>query len=201
MGREARCAATWGARRGDVSAHLESTELAVRGAFRARAALASLRDVRADGGTLYFRAGDDDVALVLGAAAPRWAAAIAAPPPSLATKLGIAGKRVLVEGALDDAALAAAVATATQTYAGDAELIVARVDDADELARIARDRRTLLDAGLPMWVVYTKGARAPLGETAVRALLRERGLMDLKVASVSGTLTALKFARTARDRG
>jgi hypothetical protein len=49
-------------------------------------------------------------------------------------------------------------------------------------------------------VVYTKGKHAPLGETAVRALLRERGLMDFEVASVSATLTALKFARPARDR-
>jgi hypothetical protein len=200
MGREARCAATWGARRGDVTALLETTELIVRGAFAARAPLASLRGVRADGGTLFFRAGGDDVALVLGAAAPRWAAAIATPPPSLAAKLGITAKRVLVEGALDDDALAAAVATATRGDDRDAELIVARVDDADELARIATARRALLDAGVPMWVVYTKGARAPLGETAVRALLRERGLMDLKVASVSATLTALKFARTARSR-
>jgi hypothetical protein len=44
-------------------------------------------------------------------------------------------------------------------------------------------------------VVYTKGRGAPLGETAVRAALRERGLIDLKVASVSAALTALKFAR------
>ena len=98
MGREARCAATWGAHRGNVTALLESTELIVRGAFRARAPIASLRGVRAEGGTLYFRAGDDDVALAMGAAAPRWAAAIATPPPSLAAKLGIAGKRVLVDG-------------------------------------------------------------------------------------------------------
>jgi hypothetical protein len=195
MGREARCAASWGARHGDVTALLESTELIVRGAFRASAPLGSLRNVRADGGTLFFRAGGDDVALVLGAAAPRWAAAIATPPPSLAAKLGVAGKRVLVEGVLDDEALAAAVATAARAGEDDAELIVARVDDADDLARIASVRHSLLDAGIPMWVVYTKGARAPLGETAVRALLRERGLMDLKVASVSATLTALKFAR------
>jgi hypothetical protein len=199
MGREARCAATWGAQRGDVTALLEATELIVRGGFRARAPLASLRGVRAEGGTLFFRTGDDDVALVLGAAAPRWAAAIAAPPPSLATKLGVTGKRVLVEGALDDA-LAAAVATGTRAGEHDAELIVARVDDADDLARIATARHALLDAGVPLWVVYTKGSRAPLGETAVRALLRERGLTDLKVASVSATLTALKFARAARAR-
>lgn len=200
MGREARCAATWGAQRGNVTALLEPAELIVRGGFRARAPLASLRDVRAEGGTLFFRTGDDDVALVLGAAAPRWAAAIATPPPSLATKLGVAGKRVLVEGALDDDALAAAVATGTRAGEHDAELVVARVDDADELARIASARHALLDAGVPLWVVYTKGPRAPLGETAVRALLRERGLTDLKVASVSATLTALKFARAARDR-
>jgi hypothetical protein len=47
-------------------------------------------------------------------------------------------------------------------------------------------------------VVYTKGKGAPLGETVVIALLRERGLVDLKVASVSPALTALKFVRRAR---
>ena len=198
MGREARCAASWGGRHGDVTALLESTELIVRGAFRATAPLAALRDVRADGGTLYFRAGDDDVALVLGAAATRWATAIAAPPPSVATKLGIAGKRVLVEGAIDDDALAAALATATQSGADDAEAIVARVDDDDDLVRIASERRALLERGVPLWVVYTKGPRAPLGETAVLGLLRERGLIDLKVASVSPTLTALKFVKARR---
>ena len=198
MGREARCAARWGARHGDVTALLESTELIVRGAFRASAPKESLRDVRAENGTLFFRAGDDDVALVLGAAATRWAAAIATPPPSLATKLGIAGKRVLVEGAIDDDALAAALATATPAGARDAETIVARVDDLGALARIASERGALLDAGVPIWVVYTKGKHVPLGETAVRALLRERGLMDLKVASVSAALTALKFARITR---
>ena len=39
---------------------------------------------------------------------------------------------------------------------------------------------------------------APLGETAVLALLRERGFIDLKVASVSATLTALKFVRARK---
>jgi hypothetical protein len=200
VGREARCAASWGARSGDVTALLEPTELIVRGAFRARAPIGALREVRADGDTLRFRAGDDDVALVLGrAAAPRWAAAIAKPPPSLAAKLGIAaGTRVLVEGAIDDDGLAAALAAGTPAGAGDPDLIVARVDDADELARIASEHRALLDQRVPLWVVYTKGKRAPLGETAVRALLRERGLMDLKVASVSDVLTALQFARTVR---
>ena len=198
MGREARCAASWGARSGEVTALLESTELIVRGAFRARAPLASLREVRADGDTLRFRAGDADVALVLGRDAPRWAAALVQPPPSLAAKLGItAGTRVLVEGEIDDDALATAIAAGTPAGADDPDLIVARVDDADELARIAHEHHALLERRVRLWVVYTKGKRAPLGEAAVRGMLRERGLMDLKVAAVSDALTALQFARTA----
>jgi hypothetical protein len=201
VGREARCAASWGARSGEVTALLESTELIVRGAFRARAPLASLRDVRADGDTLRFRAGDEDVALRLGRAAARWAAALAKPPPSLAAKLGItAATRVLVAGPLDDDALAAAVAAGTRSGAHDPDLIVARVDDADTLARIAQEHREALDRRVPLWVVYVKGKHGPLGERAVRTLLRERGLTDLKVASVSTALTALLFARTARSR-
>ena len=196
MGREQRCSATWGDRKGEVTALLEPAELIVRGAFRARVPLASLRDVRAEGDTLRFSTGGEDVALVLGRAAPRWAAALAKPPPSLAAKLGIRpGSRVLVEGSVDDDALAAAIATGVPAGAGDADLIVARLDEEAELARIVSERAELLERRIPLWVVYTKGKGAPLGETAVRAFLRGCGLMDLKVASVSPALTALKFAR------
>jgi hypothetical protein len=44
-----------------------------------------------------------------------------------------------------------------------------------------------------VWIVYTKGKDAPLGESAVRAALRERGYRDTKVAAVSATRTALRF--------
>jgi len=178
-----------------VTIHLVATELTVRGAFRASAPLASLGDLRADGDALRFRTGNDEVALMLHPAAPRWVAAIAKPPPTLAAKLGIAaGTRVLTLGTIDDDGLAAALATGT-AEARDPELIVARIDDQDELARVASSHRTLLERRVPLWVVYTKGKGAPLGETAVRALLREQGLVDVKVAAVSPALTALQFAR------
>ena len=197
MGREARCTASWGTRSGEVTALLESTELIVRGAFRARAPLSSLTAVQVIGDTLRFRAGDDDVALVLGAAAQRWAAALAKPRPTLAARLGIAPhSRVIVEGRVDDEALAAALAQASAPRNDGNEMIVARVDDPGALLQVATRHRALLERGVPIWVVYTKGRAAPLGESAVRTILRERGLMDLKVASVSAELTALKFART-----
>lgn len=186
--------------RGDVTVLLETNEIIVRGAFRAVAALADLRDVRAEGGTLRFRAGNADVALELGTVAASWAAKIVAPAPTLAAKLGLTAQtRVLVAGHIDDAALTEALAVAKRTRTPDtADVIVARADDADALAHTADRHRALLERGVPLWVVYTKGKSAPLGEAAVRALLRERGLTDLKVASVSPALTALKFARTSR---
>ncbi|HEY0614486.1 MAG TPA: hypothetical protein VGC96_07585 [Candidatus Elarobacter sp.] len=200
MGREARCAATWGARTGDVTIHLDSAELTARGAFRARAALASLRDVRAEGETLRFRCDGENVALLLGRAAPRWAAALVKPPPSLAAKLGITAETALaVEGVIDDNALAAALAGGRRTRSGDPALIVARLDDLAELARVVRRHAAALDRAVPLWIVYTKGKSGPLGEAAIRAFLREHGLIDLKVASVSPALTALKFARTVRS--
>lgn len=200
MGREARCEARWGARSGEVKALLESTEVVVRGAFRASAPLAELRDVRADGDVLRFTARGEDVALWLGADASRWAAKIAAPPPSLAAKLGIgAATRLLIAGRIDDPELAGALAAATRTRsAASADAIVVRVDDRSTLSRLAETYAAALERGVPLWVVYTKGKDAPLGETAVRELLRERGLIDLKVASVSPALTALKFARPKR---
>jgi len=195
MGREARCDAVWGTRRGPVTVHLDGDELSVRGAFRANAARAAMRDVRSDGGTLRFRTGTDDVALDLGAAAPRWAKALTTAPPTLAAKLGIdATTRVLIVGELDDPALKTAVGSGTPA-ASEADVVVARVDDPAALLRAAERHAKLRDDRVRLWIVYTKGKDAPLGETAVRAMLRERGLVDVKVAAVSPALTALAFMR------
>ncbi len=198
MGREARCAASWGARTGEVTVHLDAAQIVVRGAFHATAARASLRDVRITGDTLRFRAGDDDVALQLGPAAGRWATALTTAPPSLAEKLGIRdGTRVAVDGAIDAPELAGALAVGLRVERGAADVVVARVDDAAVLERILDARDGALAERVPIWIVYTKGRGAPLGETAVRAALRTRGLIDVKVASVSATLTALEFVRRA----
>jgi hypothetical protein len=200
MGREARCTASWGTRSGEVTVHLDAAEISVRGAFRARAPLTSLRDVRAEAGVLRFRTADNAVALDLGRAAPRWATALLTPPPSLATKLGIRpGTRVAVSGAIDDAALADAIAAGQPAGDATAEVIVARVDDAAVLARILDERAGTIARRVPIWVVYVKGRGAPLGEAVVRDVMRGRGLIDVKVAAVSARLTALQFVPRVRD--
>jgi hypothetical protein len=47
----------------------------------------------------------------------------------------------------------------------------------------------------PLWVVYPKGAKSEVKESGVRDLLRSRGFIDTKVASVSARLTALRFVK------
>jgi hypothetical protein len=50
-----------------------------------------------------------------------------------------------------------------------------------------------LAKGAPMWVVYAKGPGHAIDESIIRSLLRAKGLMDTKVASVSAKYTALRF--------
>ena len=178
--------------------HLDASEIAVRGAFRTQAAVATLHDVRADGDVLRFRAGDDDVALWLGRAAARWATALRTPPPTLAAKLGIRpGTRVAVAGAVDEPTLRDALAGAEHAAHDDADVVIARLDDAAQLRTVLRTYARALERRVPIWIVYTKGRTAPLGESAVRGMMRDAGLIDVKVAAVSPALTALQFVRRA----
>jgi hypothetical protein len=201
MGRETRCQARCGTRSGAVTVLIEPPELIARGAFRARARLDALSEIRVEGGTLRCTAGDEQIELALGPLAARWATALVAPPPSLAKKLGLTTPttRVRVEGEVDDDALAAALAEATRANgAVDADIIVARIDDAAVLASVLKAHARALARGGRLWVVYVKGKDAPLGQAAIRTILRDRGFIDVKVASVSTRLTALQFVRRAK---
>ena len=71
MGREALCTARVGAETAEVTALLESTTVVLRGAIKRKWPIAALQNLRIEGEELRFEAGDEAVALVLGAA---WAA-------------------------------------------------------------------------------------------------------------------------------
>ena len=198
MGREARCACRWGKRSGTVTALLESHELIVRGEVRARAALATLERVDVRGKDLVFFVADEPVALELGAKrAQSWAAALAAGPPTLARKLGIARTtRLHVTGTIDDDELRAAVAegAATTSSLATADLALVRTDDLATILKWVNGAPHRSETP-PVWIVYVKGRTAPLGETTVRETMRTRGFIDTKVAAVSNRLTALRFVQ------
>jgi len=170
---------------------------------RKRIPFAEMKRLRADGDRLRFNFESDYVCLVLGkATAPKWLKVISTPPPSLAKKLGIApGCRVRVIGAIDGAELQSAIERAEVVERGGCDLILARVDTAAELKAAFKKHANLLEAGVPIWIVYPKGAGHAIGEADVRETGLAAGVVDVKVAAVSSRLTGLKFvARKSRHR-
>jgi hypothetical protein len=193
MGREATCHCKWGAEEGDCKVLLEGRELILRSGIRRRVSLSAISSVAARGSDLVFTVGQDQVALRLGAdAAPRWAKAIQTPPPSLAGKLGISrATRLSVVGNIESDELKAAVAEAAPASEKEVDLVLFCVNSQSELQQCFAARTYTS----PLWIVYPKGARSGMKESGVRDLLRSRGFIDTKVASVSARLTALRFVQ------
>jgi len=197
MGREATVQCRWVEEAGLCKVLLESNELIVRGALRRRVPIATLRDVSVKNDELQFTVDGDAVSISLGSAlAQRWAKAVSTPPPSLAKKLGISpASRLMVLGEIQSKELDAAVAEAETVDATDASLIIISVNNAHDLNLAVNRLAKRQSDATPLWVVYPKGPAGVFGETSVREVLRKRGFIDTKVASVSSALTALRFVR------
>jgi hypothetical protein len=197
MGREAECLCKWAGKSARVKALLEPPDLILRGELRRRIPFASMERTAADETGLHFRIGSDAVTLILDrATAAKWASATLAAPPSLAKKLGIApGSKVRIIGTIDDDALDHALTQAQTVTCGNASLIIARVDTPKQLAEALRKTTTLCAEGVPLWIVYRKGPGYPINESDVRSSGLAAGIVDVKVASVSAVLTALKFVK------
>lgn len=200
MGKEATCGVQWGGESGLAKVLLETHELIVRGGELSRRSvpIASVREIEVRGDQLCFRAGEDAVKLSLGARqAQSWANKMAAPPPTLAEKLGIGAETHLaLIGNFDAPELASAIAEAASTESRDPDrdpgLILAMVRTVADLD-YALQIYAAYTSHPPIWMVYRKGDGKPIGEREIRDTLRRAGLMDTKVASVSTTLTALRF--------
>jgi hypothetical protein len=206
VGREATCMCEWNGEMSRVKALIEPPELILRGEIRRRLPFSDLRHLRAEGGALRFKYGSDVVTLKLDTrTATNWVKAILAPPPSLAKKLGITPEStVRMIGEVDDAALETALAEArrvTRKSTGvGADVIVARVNTAAELARAFKTATRATSNGVPIWIVYRKGPGHAISEADVRETGLAAGIVDVKVASVSPLLTGLKFVRRKKSK-
>jgi hypothetical protein len=198
MGREATCHCKWGDEEGDCKVQLEGPELILRLGIRRRVPVSSLAGVSVRGEKLIFRVGQDPVELRLGPeVAQRWAKAIAAPLPSLATKLGISrATKLMVFGNVESEELKAAVAEAGAVGAREANLILICANSRSEMDHaLAQWFKGNTSSDL-LWIVYPKGPSSEVKESALRELLRSRGLVDTKIASVSAKLTAIRFNKS-----
>jgi hypothetical protein len=137
---------------------LEGRELILRSGLRRRVSLSAMSGVAARGSKLVFTVGQDHVELGLGPeAAQRWAKAIQAPPPSLASKLGVTRTtRLSVIGDIQSEELKEALAEAAPASGKDVDLVLLCVNSQSELHQY-------LAAGTytsPLWIVYPKGANS-----------------------------------------
>jgi hypothetical protein len=197
MGHEANCVCEWNGRTEQVKALLEAQELILRGDLRQRIPFVSMEQVAVEGSRLRFSADGNKVCLILGeATASKWAQAFLTAPPSLAKKLGITpASKVRIVGTIDDDALQHALADARKVTRGKADLILARVNTSAELITVLTKIADLLATGTPLWIVYRKGRGHAIGESDVRTAGLAAGVVDVKIASVSSQLTALKFVK------
>ena len=167
----------------------------LRGGLRKRIPFNEIKQVKALSDRLRFIVGGETVELFLSSkAAASWAAVLTSPPPSLARKLGITSTTIVrTIGDIADRALISALAEAAEISAQNAALIVAHVDSPESLHQTLNQARAQLSKAVPIWIVYAKGKGHAIDESAIRSLLRANGMMDTKVASVSATLTAIRF--------
>jgi len=197
MGLEATCVCEWNGSKAEVKALIEPPELILRGGLRKRIPTAHMSRVRIEGSCLCFTFEEERFTLHLGGSvAAKWAEALLKPPPTLAKKLGInAETTVRLIGKADDPALKEALAEAKNVSPQTGSLILARVDTPSDLTRALAKTADDLDRGVPIWFIYRKGPGHPLNEGLVRSTALAAGIVDTKVASVSTTLTALRFVR------
>jgi hypothetical protein len=196
MGLQARCRAHLAGKSGVGQARLEEKELLFRGGdLRLRVPLREIQAADASEGVLRLTMADGEARLELGQEAERWALKIRY-PRGLMDKLGVKpGSRVCVIGLdepwfqreLDERG--ADVVRGRLRKGSD--LVFAGMSGRANLARLPRLREAI-EPGGALWVIWPKG-RKELREDDVRAAGPAARLVDVKVVSVSETLSGLKM--------
>ena len=178
-----------------VKALLETHDLILRGAVKKTLPIADLVEPHTTGDQLVFEHEGTAYTLTLPAGqAGKWLKKLTTAPPTLAEKLGIdATHKALVWGKVDDAAVNEALLGTVTTDYVEATQGIAIVHTPDELGD-ALGELTQTMSHAPIWIIYPKGAKSTLPESAVRAHLAAIGYVDTKVSSVSERLTAARFS-------
>jgi hypothetical protein len=194
MGRETTALVSWQGQSGESKVLLESTELILRGGVNAKFPRGAIAAASAGSSGLTLTINGAPLhAEMSEIEAARWVKAIATPPPSLATKLGVKpGLRVYVLGQADDPTLTEALRGAIAPAPGQAGVLLTVIEDGiglNQALELAQAHPTL-----PLWCVFPKGKSANPDDTAIRTAFRAAGWIDNKTSAVSERLTATRYA-------
>jgi hypothetical protein len=195
MGLETTCVVRIGRAKSEGKALLETKEIIFRGEPRLKIPFTSIQELNVRGEWLEVVHDGGRVAFELGAtAAVKWRDRIRK-PKGLLDKLGVKeGQNVVVLG-IDEPAFAkelkARGVTVGSKLKRETDLVFLGLASQADLKRLAAARNSIAPAG-GVWAVWPKG-RPALTEDHVRAEAKKAGLVDIKVAAFSDTLSALKL--------
>jgi hypothetical protein len=192
VGKEAVCTVRLNAEVSEGKAHCGDGELSFKGEFRFRWLWRELQSVRAEDGSLLVMRGADSAEFQLGELAGKWLHDIQNPKSRL-DKLGLKpGHRYALWGDFDSQFPAEAFERAGEPAKGkDLDAVFVRAHSLDDLPLLSKARAVIKPNGM-IWVVWTKG-RKEFREDDVRNYALANGLVDVKVASFSSELSALKL--------
>ena len=194
MGNEATCRVDLGDQSAEAKALLETEELILRGALKAKIPFTEATDVTGDGGVLRLRWKNRDVRIHLGSDAAKWAEKIRN-PKSVLDKLGVKpGQKISVIGKIDEDFLEQLKARGvglSKKLSRDSDVIFLAINRREELGKLNDVRGSLAPAGA-LWVIRPKGV-PEVTEAEVMSAGKAAGLVDVKVVKFSPTHTAEKF--------
>lgn len=191
MGLEATCRVVLGNQESVGKAHCGDGEIDFRGDFRFRWKWSELGSVESEGGILHLSRSGEQVQFHLGDLASKWENAIRNPKSRL-DKFGLkAGHRYLAVGVFDDDFLPELLARAGEPGEEPLDLVFVRLDSVDDLTKLLDGRGKMAQNGM-IWAVWPKG-RKEFREDDIRNFALANGLVDVKVASFSAELSALKL--------
>lgn len=192
------------AQSGEAKVLLESDELILRGAVKAKIPRRDVTGATAKAGVVTVHYTGGSLALTLGDDAARFVKKLQEAPKSRLEKMGItAGSRVVVM-AVNDGELAEELASLGVTVSGRAgkqeAMIVVGVSAASDLDRLSGIATSLAPTGT-LWVVHPKGT-AGVKDTDIFAEARRVGLTYTKVVKFSETHSAerLVVPKSARAK-
>lgn len=191
MGLEATCRVVLGNQESVGKAHCGDGEIDFRGDFRFRWKWSELGSVESEGGVLHLTRGGEQVQFHLGDVAMKWENAIRNPKSRL-DKFGLkAGHRYQAVGVFDDDFLPELQARAGEPGEEPLDLVFVRLDAVGDLSKLLDGRDKIAQNGM-IWAVWPKG-RKEFREDDIRNFALANGLVDVKVASFSDQLSALKL--------
>ena len=199
MGLETVCRVKLNSEVSEGKAHCGDGELEFRGEFKIRWKWAELERVTSNDGVLIAVKGSDMAEFHLGDAATKWEHAIKNPKSRL-DKLGLKPNHKYAAWGEFDATFAAELNQVAGNPAteGPYDIIFVRLNTQDDLDNLAKARQAIAKNGA-IWAVWLKGKKE-LTETHVRDYARSNGLVDVKVASFSPTLSSLKLVIPVANR-